>query len=67
MKRDNVMNSLRLLDPDGVVARAPMFKRKKAKKPFYSKGPNYLWSLDGHDKLSGDANCQFDLKIYGYD
>ena len=66
VSRDDVMNTLRLVDPQGVVMRTPKFKNKRPKKTFFSKGPNYLWSLDGHDKLSGDANCQFDLKIYGY-
>ncbi|XP_063680195.1 uncharacterized protein LOC134815582 [Bolinopsis microptera] len=65
VSRDDVMNTLRLVDPQGVVMRTPKFKNKRPKKTFFSKGPNYLWSLDGHDKLSGDANCQFDLKIYG--
>ena len=60
------MNVLRLADPAGVVERTPKFKNKRPKKVFFSKGPNYLWSLDGHNKLSGAANCQFDLKIYGY-
>ena len=66
VKRDDVMNVLRLADPAGIVERTLKFKNKRPKKVFFSKGPNYLWSLDGRDKLSGAANCQFDLKIYGY-
>ena len=39
--------------------------KKKAKGHFTTKGPNWVWSLDGHDKLMGYQNSTFPLAIYG--
>ncbi len=42
------MTLLRELDPDGVESR----KKKRLRRRAYStKGPNYIWHIDGHDKL----------------
>ena len=48
VKRDKVLKFLRLIDPQGVEARS----RYRLKRRQYSvRGPNYLWHVDGHDKL----------------
>ena len=62
---DQVMHALRGVDPDGVRQRRPRFLEKRPKRPFVSNGPNFLLSLDGHDKLAGYQCSMFDLKIYG--
>ena len=41
-------------------------QRKKRKKGnFSSKGPNFVHSLDGHDKMMGYQNSTFPLAVYG--
>ena len=65
VKRDDVMNAISVLDPEGTADREPKFKRKRAKGIFYSEGPNWAVSLDGHDKLAGFQNWMFPIKIYG--
>lgn len=46
--RDLVMKTMRDLDPQGSSAR----KAKRLKRRHYkSNGPNYLWHVDGYDKL----------------
>ena len=52
------------LDPAGLENRTPRFK-KKLKGHFTTKGPNWVHSLDGHDKLMGYQNSTFPLAIYG--
>ena len=48
VQRSRVMTLLRELDPDGVESR----KKKRLRRRAYStKGPNYIWHIDGHDKL----------------
>ena len=36
---------------DGLRQRQPRFKRKKEKGTFIAVGPNWVVSLDGHDKF----------------
>ena len=50
---------------DVLEQRAPQFKKKKPKGHFSSPGPNFVHSLDGHDKLMGYQNCTFPLAVYG--
>ena len=46
--RDTVMRSLRIIDPKGVRLR----KRRRLKRHKYNTpGPNFLWHIDGWDKL----------------
>lgn len=46
--RETVRVTLKALDPDGVELR----KSKKLKRRlYYSRGPNWVWHLDGYDKL----------------
>ena len=50
---------------DVMQERIPVFKRKKKKGIFTSAGPNWCFSMDGHDKLMGFQNSSFPLAIYG--
>lgn len=46
--RNTVRQVLKILDPEGVQARS----RHRLRRRNYSiKGPNYLWHMDGWDKL----------------
>jgi hypothetical protein len=56
--RDDVAAAQREIDPDGVRARL-LRKRTRYENLFVS-GPDYMWSLDGHDKL-----LRFGIQIYG--
>ena len=48
------------VNPTALDERAPKFKEKKKKKGnFISLGPNWVHSLDGHDKLMGSSSRQF--------
>ena len=62
--RDLVHNVLYEENPEGLESRNPMIKKKK-KGHFVSAGPNWVHSLDGHDKLMGYQNSTFPLAIYG--
>ena len=65
--RDAVYTVMQDLDPCGLEARGGVgsSKRKMRKSNFVSKGPNWVHSLDGHDKLMGFQNNTFPLAIYG--
>lgn len=54
-----------LADPAALEERKPCFKKKKAKGNFTSKGPNWVHSLDGHDKLMGYQISTFAIAVYG--
>lgn len=48
VKREVVRHALKILDPEGVEQRTNRrFRRRK----YCAKGPNYLWHIDGYDKL----------------
>jgi len=55
------------LDSEGLAARGGVGAKKARRKKgnFSSKGPNWVHSLDGHDKLMGFQNSTFPLAIYG--
>ena len=53
------------MDPEGVELRSVKKRKKIPKKPFVSDGPNWTFSLDGHDKMMGFQNSTFPLAIYG--
>ena len=53
------------VDADALEERAPQLKNKKPKGHFTSPGPNYVHSLDGHDKLMGFRNSTFPIAVYG--
>ena len=55
--RDTVMKFLCIIDPEGVECR----KRRRLKRPRYiTAGPNFLWHVDGWDKLA-----HFGIFIHG--
>ena len=57
VRRDTVMKSLRIIDPEGVECR----KRRRLKRRRYgTPGPNFLWHVDGWDKLA-----PFDVFTHG--
>lgn len=57
VKRDSVMRYMRIVDPDGVDRR----KRRRLKRRRYvTPGPNFLWHIDGWDKLA-----PFGLYVHG--
>lgn len=54
VRRDTVMRSLRIIDPEGVQLR----KRRRLKRRKYNTpGPNFLWHMDGWDKLKPYGFC----------
>ena len=54
------------MDPEGLQARGGVGNPKQKQKGKYTtKGPNFVHSLDGHDKLVGYQNSTFPLAIYG--
>ena len=54
VRRDTVMEALRVIDPEGVSIR----KRHRLKRRKYSvPGPNFLWHIDGWDKLKPYGFC----------
>ena len=63
--RDMVHAIMYELDEDSLLARRPGAKKKKQKGHFATPGPNWTYSLDGHDKLMGFQNSTFPLAIYG--
>ena len=62
---DQVYATLTDVDPDGLENRKPILKKKKTKSTFSSVGPNWVLSMDGHDKLMGYQNSTFSLAVYG--
>lgn len=48
VSRETVRIILKELDPDGVLLRK---RRRLKRRQYYNKGPNYLWHIDGYDKL----------------
>ena len=63
--RDLVHAVMYDLDPEGLEARSVGAKKRKPKGHFTTKGPNFVHSVDGHDKLMGYQNSTYPLAIYG--
>ena len=63
--RDLVYAAMTDLDSDGLKMRQPGNKKPKEKGTSISAGPNWVMSLDGHDKLMGFQNNTFPMAIYG--
>lgn len=57
-RRDDVAVAQQQLDPEGVAQRLPGPRRPRQEN-YTTPGPNFLWCLDGHDKLS-----QYGFEIY---
>ena len=54
VKNITVMKLLRELDPEGIESR----KRKRLRQRMYhAKGPNFVWDIDGFDKLKPYGFC----------
>ena len=62
--RDLVYAVMYEQDPIALERRAPG-KTKKEKGNFTTRGPNWVYSLDGHDKLMGFQNSTFPIAVYG--
>jgi len=63
--RDLVYAVMYDVNPEAMEQRLPLCKRKKPKGHFSSPGPNFVHSLDGHDKLMGFQNRTFPIAVYG--
>ncbi len=50
VKRDDVMNLLRELNPRGCESRTRR-RFNVTRRTYHSMGPNYMWHVDGYDKL----------------
>ena len=64
--RHLVHNILFDLDPEGLNGRRLQNKQRRTKEPFTSRGPLWVLSVDGHDKLCGYQNWMFPLGLYGF-
>ena len=51
------------IDPDALAENN--LRRRKTKGNFTSRGPNWVHSLDGHDKLIGYQNSTLPIAVYG--
>ena len=63
--RDQVYNVIHALDHEGLNNRGGVGMKKARRKGNFTKGSNWVHSLDGHDKLMGYQNATFPLTIYG--
>ena len=63
--RDLVHAVIYDLDSESLEARGVGAKGRKPKGHFTNKGPNFVHSVDGHDKLMGYQNSNYPLAIYG--
>src|SRR5436305_12038473 len=58
ISRDQIMKLNQQLDPIGVASRTARTHRQRSR--YCVKGPNRVWSIDGHNKLT-----RFGIEIYG--
>ena len=65
VRRDLVYATMQELDPEGLERRKVGIKNKKRKECFTTRGPNWVHSVDGHNKLMGFQSDTFPLAIYG--
>ena len=63
--RDQAYAAMIDVDSAGLENRKPILKKKKTKGTFSSVDPNWVLSMDGHDKLMGYQNNTFPLVVYG--
>jgi hypothetical protein len=62
VSRETVRHALKILDPAGVEA---CFRHCLQRRRYVCKGPNYIWHIDGYDKLKPFGFC-FHGAIDGY-
>ena len=63
--RQFVHTVMQEIDDKGLHNRQPGAKKKEPKGHFVTVGPNWTYSMDGHDKLMGFQNSTFPLAVYG--
>jgi len=56
-RKEDVRKELKNIDPDGVAYRK---RRRLQRRKYQSPGPNYVWHIDGHNKLK-----TFGFSIHG--
>ena len=54
VSRETVRLALRIIDPDGVAQR---LRRRLRRRQYKARGPNFLWHIDGYDKLKPFGFC----------
>lgn len=52
--RESVRELLKIVDPEGVELRS---RHRLKRRQYKTKGPNYLWHMDGYDKLKPFGFC----------
>ena len=63
--RDQVYAAMTDVDPEGLENRKPILKKKNMKSTFSSVGPNWVLSMDRHNKLMRYQSSTFPLAVYG--
>jgi len=58
VRNDDLQDAMQLLDKPGTESRKPFMKKLKQGE-FITPGPNWIWSVDGHDKFRN-----FGIEIY---
>jgi hypothetical protein len=59
-REDDVRDAIKALDPQGTEARRFGLRKRRPRGQYITSGPNWLWSIDGHDKFR-----PFGIYIYG--
>ena len=54
VSRETVRHALRIIDPEGVSER---LRNRLRRRQYRGKGPNFLWHIDGYDKLKPFGFC----------
>ena len=54
VSRETVRHALRIIDPEGVSER---LRNRLRRRQYRGKGPNFLWHIDGCDKLKPFGVC----------
>ena len=52
--KEFVRNASRIMDPEGVQRRS---RHRLQRRQYHAKGPNFIWHLDGYDKLKPYGFC----------
>ena len=61
--RDMVLQMMREIDPEGVRQRKA---HRLVRHRYHAQGPNYVWHVDGYDKLKPYGFCFHGAIIDGY-
>jgi len=54
VRKETVRQLMKILDPVGVEAR---LRRRLRRRRYFAEGPNYIWNVDGYDKLKPYGFC----------